>query len=174
MKYLCSPQVFSCIAVKYMNKVFRWVANLPTPLFVGVFWAVGFLWNIAFNLFAWYVCSGPTSQGDFEPPQSVYDYVTYIFLAPLIETVLFQALPYYLLNKIAFFRSRIWLIILVSSLAFALSHFYSIGYVFFSFFPGVLFMIGYYLRQGKHPFASIYMVHLLINTIPLAYELIFS
>lgn len=157
-----------------MNKVFRWVAKLPTPLFVGVFWAVGFLWNITFNLIAWYVCSGPISKGDFEPPQDVFDYITYILFVPLIETALFQALPYYLLNKIDFFRKRIWLIILIGSLAFALSHYYSIGYIIFAIFPGVLFMAGYHLRQGRHPFVTILMVHLLMNTIPLTYEIIFS
>lgn len=157
-----------------MDKVFRWLANVPTALFVGIFWLVGLLWNIAFNLFAWFVCSGPISQGDFEPPERVFDYINYILMVPLIETALFQALPYYLLNKIDFFRKRIWLIILIGSLAFALSHFYSIGYVIFAVFPGILYMTGYHLRQGRHPFASIFMVHLLTNTIPLVYQLIFT
>lgn len=157
-----------------MTKVFSWLANLPTPLFVGFLWTVGCLWNISFNELIKVISPTSLSLENFDPPQSVFDFVSLILVAPLFETALFQALPYYLLNKIDFFRERIWLIILVSSIVFALLHFYSIFYVLFAFFPGVLLMTGYHLRQGRHPFATIFMVHLMINATPLVYELIFT
>ncbi|WP_394365984.1 CPBP family glutamic-type intramembrane protease [Porphyromonas levii] len=115
----------------------------------------------------------PSSQ-NLDPPQSVFDYAIVILITPLIETALFQALPYYLLSKIDFFRKRMWLIIMTTGLVFALLHFYSMVYVIFAFFPGILLVFGYHLRQGNHPLASIYTVHLLINATPLVYELIFT
>lgn len=143
-------------------------------MFVGILWAVGCLWNVSFNELIKVISTTSLSAENFDPSQIVFDFVSVILVAPLIETALFQALPYYLLNKIDFFRERIWLIILVSSIIFALLHIYSISYVLFAFFPGVLLMTGYHLRQGRHPFATIFMVHLMINATPLVYELIFT
>ncbi|MDN4752930.1 CPBP family glutamic-type intramembrane protease [Porphyromonadaceae bacterium W3.11] len=157
-----------------MNRVFRWLENVPAPLFVGVFWAVGCLWNLIFNMLVQLSGIQLDILHNFEPPQSIFDYVVFILIAPLVETALFQALPYYLLSKIEFFRKRIWLIIIVSGLVFASLHFYSIIYVVFAFFPGILLATGYHLRQGNHPFASIFAVHLFINATPLVYELLFS
>lgn len=157
-----------------MTKFFSWLSNVHTPLFVGILWAVGCLWNVSFNELIKVISPTSLSGENFDPSQSVFDFVSVILVAPLIETALFQALPYYLLNKIDFFRKRIWLIILVSSIIFSLLHIYSILYVLFAFFPGVLLMTGYHLRQGRHPFATIFMVHLMINATPLVYELIFT
>lgn len=157
-----------------MNKFFSWLANIPAPLFVGILWAVGCLWNVSFNELIKVFSTTPTSAENFDPSRSVFDFVTVILVAPLIETALFQALPYYLFNMIDFFKKRVWLIILVSSSAFALLHIYSIFYVLFAFFPGVLLMTGYHLRQGRHPFTTIFMVHLMINATPLVYKLIFT
>ncbi len=157
-----------------MTKFFSWLSNVHTPLFVGILWAAGCLWNVSFNELIKVISPTSLSGENFDPSQSVFDFVSVILVAPLIETALFQALPYYLLNKIDFFRKRIWLIILVSSIIFSLLHIYSILYVLFAFFPGVLLMTGYHLRQGRHPFATIFMVHLMINATPLVYELIFT
>ena len=157
-----------------MSKVFRWLANAPSPLFVCIFWAVGCLWNISFDALIRISNIDLSSHNDIVGPQSVFDYVIFILIAPLIETALFQALTYHLLSKIEFFRKRIWLIIAITGLLFALLHFYSIVYVVFVLFPGILLVFGYHLRQGNHPFASIYAVHLLINATPLVYKLLFS
>ena len=156
-----------------MNKVFRWLANVPAPLFVVVFWAVGCLWNVSFNLLVKFSGIQLPSSQNFDLPQTIFDHIVVILIAPLIETVLCQALPYRLLSKIEFFRKRIWLITVTTGLVFALLHCYSIVYVIFAFVPGVLLVFGYHLRQGNHPFVSIYMVHLLINATPLVYKLLF-
>lgn len=117
-----------------MTRFFSWLSNVHTPLFVGILWAAGCLWNVSFNELIKVISPTSLSGENFDPSQSVFDFVSVILVAPLIETALFQALPYYLLNKIDFFRKRIWLIILVSSIIFSLLHIYSILYVLFAFF----------------------------------------
>ena len=157
-----------------MNKIFKWLADAPVAVFVFIFWLIGCLWNISFNELVRISEIQLSSPSGFEGPQSVCDYIVVILVAPLVETALFQALPYHLLRKIPFFQKRVWLIIVISGLFFALQHFYSILYIIFAFVPGILLVTGYHLRQGKHPFFSISAVHLLINATPLLYELLGS
>ncbi len=157
-----------------MNRAFKWLADAPMVLFISIFWFIGCLWNISFEALIKICNVQLSSQGSFESPQSVYDYIVVILVAPLVETALFQAFPYHLLCKICFFRKRLWLIIAVSGLFFALQHFYSVIYTVFAFIPGILLVAGYHLRQGKHPFLSISAVHFSINATPLLYELLFS
>lgn len=155
-----------------MNKIFKWLADAPAVLFIFIFWLVGCLWNISFNAFVRISDIQLSSPSGFEGPQSIFDYIAVILVAPLIETALFQALPYHLLRKGRFFQKRVWLIIVISGLFFALQHFYSVVYIVFAFIPGILLAAGYHIRQGKHPFFCIFAVHLLINATPLVYELL--
>lgn len=157
-----------------MNKIFKWLADAPVALFVCIFWFIGCLWNIFFDALVRISGIQLSSQYSFEAPQSIYDYTIVILVAPLIETALFQALPYHLLSKIHFLQKRLWLIIAISGLFFALQHFYSIVYIMFAFIPGILLVAGYHLRQGNHPFISIFAVHFSINATPLLYEFLFS
>lgn len=97
-----------------MNKIFKWLADAPVALFVCIFWFIGCLWNIFFDALVRISGIQLSSQYSFEAPQSIYDYTIVILVAPLIETALFQALPYHLLSKIHFLQKRLWLIIAIS------------------------------------------------------------
>ena len=143
-----------------MNRISKWLADAPIALFVCIFWSIGCLWNLSFDALVKVCDIQLSSHNGFEGPQSVFDYITVILVAPLIETALGQALPYHLLRKIHFFQKRVWLIVVVSGLFFALQHFYSIVYILFTFVPGILLAAGYHIRQGKHPFLCICAVHL--------------
>ena len=157
-----------------MNKVLNWLTDAPIVLFTGVFWFLGCLWNVSFDALIKICKVQLSSQYNFEPPQSAYDYIVVILIAPLIETALFQALPYHLLRNVRFFERRTGLIVIISGLLFVSQHFYSVIYIVFAFVPGILLATGYHLRQGHHAFFSITAVHFSINAAPLLYELLFS
>lgn len=90
-------------------------------------------------------------------------YFTAIVVAPLIETLLCQKLPYWALSKIPFFKRNIWYIYLIPALIFGSLHYYSIAYMIFTFFFGLLFIYGYGIRQGKSPYWTITIIHALHN-----------
>ncbi len=86
-------------------------------------------------------------------------------LGPLLETWVFQWVPVWLL------RGKLhlpWGVILVLAAAlFASAHTYSLGYVAYSFFIGLVLVYGYAVRYepGQRPFLLIFLVHALRNTI---------
>ncbi len=84
--------------------------------------------------------------------------------APLLETLLFQSLFFFIYRV---FEINKWIMITISALAFASTHYYSLHYMIGTFFVGFLFMYGYTLRgdNKKRPFLSIALAHCFTNII---------
>lgn len=88
-----------------------------------------------------------------------------VFLAPLIETLIFQyTIISYLLNKIP---KAVLFVCLFSALLFGLSHFYSQVYVFKTFISGILFGTLYLVVNSKNnsPIIAVALAHSLYNFI---------
>ena len=85
------------------------------------------------------------------------------FVAPLVETFLFQYLPIEILKKKL---SRGYLLIFSSAL-FGLSHFYSIPYMLKTFFIGLVLAASYifWIQQKPHKFIITVAIHSLFNSI---------
>ena len=83
--------------------------------------------------------------------------VLLFIIAPVIETFVFQKLPFLFLRK--YLNNSV--IIIISALLFSLAHIYSIRYVIFTFILGVFFAYFYYLRLNKKPYITIVIVHAL-------------
>jgi hypothetical protein len=66
-------------------------------------------------------------------------------IAPLLETYLFQQLPYTFLKK---WNASNTIIILISSVLFGLSHFYSLSYIIFAFFAGIVLIKSFINWEG--------------------------
>jgi uncharacterized protein len=95
----------------------------------------------------------------------VFLFITPVILAPIFETFLGQSLPYYLLKKINYLNERSYLILIVSALIFGLLHFYSLFYIIYAFFLGLILSYGYMLRvkNDKRTFILIAICHSLLN-----------
>lgn len=96
-------------------------------------------------------------------------FVITVLLAPIIETLFFQTLFFKLFENISFFKNK-KRIILLSSLIFGLSHFYSFTYILIAFFGGGVLSTLYYLiykSSNSHKEATYYTfaLHLLKNLI---------
>jgi uncharacterized protein len=73
---------------------------------------------------------------------------TFIFaviLGPIIETFVFIFIPIKVLEN----KVNIWIICLLSTILFSLSHFYSLNYIFFSFFVGLYLFVLFVCFQKR-------------------------
>lgn len=96
-----------------------------------------------------------------------------ILFAPIIETIIFQAGIYHLLNNIPFFRDYNNRIILIGGLIFGLSHAYNIIYIISVIPTGMLLMYVYIIRQKNNDaFLSVFLIHLISNVIALISKLL--
>lgn len=88
-----------------------------------------------------------------------------VIIIPLIETLVFQNfLVGYFITK-SF--SNIILVTLISSLLFSLAHFYSIQYIFKTFFSGFLYCTLFLVasRKIRFPFIPVFIAHATFNFI---------
>ncbi len=96
-------------------------------------------------------------------------FIEAVFIAPFIETVIFQFLPIELSNYLQrLFLKKIYPIvgILISALLFGFVHNYSFSYQINSFFMGVFLGYLYHIRKDKEIFGSfsfIWLLHLINN-----------
>ena len=90
--------------------------------------------------------------------------INVLVLAPLIETLLFQASFFMLYKR---FRINKWVIILLSTIIFGVYHNYSILYIINTAIIGFLFMYFYILRAeyDKKPFISTVVAHMFFNLV---------
>lgn len=102
----------------------------------------------------------------------VTDIIAAIIVAPVIETFVFQYCPHLILRKINLIKKQqnfriVYLII--STILFCLSHYYSIAYILAMIFPGLIlayFFNFFYLQMNyKNAIYFTVLIHLLTNTI---------
>ena len=94
-----------------------------------------------------------------------------VMFVPIIETFLFQFLPFTLLTKIPFLKKSH--IIILSALLFAFWHIYSIHYIIYTFIAGAFYMFLYFMRVGKYSFLTIVALHALNNATSILLNCIF-
>lgn len=91
-------------------------------------------------------------------------YLFAVLAGPILETFLYQALPYYFLSLFQFFRRNVWIIILVSSIGFGLAHDFSTQHCINATFSGFILISTYIIRtKNKDPFLCTYLLHAFYN-----------
>lgn len=88
------------------------------------------------------------------------EFILVVIIAPILETLLFQYLPYFYLKK----YSAIYTII-ISSILFGLSHAYSIIYIIYGLTVGILFICAFFYSIKKYlqPFWLVAFCHFIYN-----------
>ena len=88
------------------------------------------------------------------------EFILVVFIAPILETLIFQYLPYFYLNKYRYIYT-----ILISSILFVLAHAYSIIYIIYGFTVGLLFISAYYysIKKNLSPFLLVAFSHFIYN-----------
>jgi membrane protease YdiL (CAAX protease family) len=110
----------------------------------------------------------PEMAGFLATNQVVLDLLIAIIVAPLIETLLFQALIIEITCRfIKRPRKNIWISVIVSSVAFALSHTYCISYIFITFLAGIILALAYYLGRYRKEgvIVLVFVIHSVYNLI---------
>ena len=141
------------------------IKRIPWWLFVLLGNCIIFLFNLSFS---------ETGFAEEQVEAFVSDIdllVSSIFLAPLIETFLFQLVPIEITIAICkeCFRKRMpYFAILVSSFMFAFSHDFNREFIFFAFLTGIILASCYLVfRRQKHygyGYAITFLLHLVVNT----------
>lgn len=162
--------------MKYLKqkKSNLYLLNCNRFTFLGIAIALGVLLNIILSLTLNYLFGA--SLGDENESAnfltSTGTYILIIFLAPLIETGIFQYLLIVLPLKyiLPFKKLNIYLLTLSSSFLFALIHTYSIHYFVIAFLMGIylggLTIISEFLRNKKVTiFVSVFLTHSIVNFI---------
>lgn len=86
-----------------------------------------------------------------------------VILGPIIETLLSQKWLYSLLSLIKRLKeNKIWIAI-IGGIIFGLFHFYSLSYIVYNIFMGILFMSAYILRKGENPYWTVTALYALTN-----------
>ncbi|WP_161964346.1 CPBP family glutamic-type intramembrane protease [Chitinophaga flava] len=112
--------------------------------------------------------------GGYRPKSMTERISVMILLAPPIETLIFQAIPYAITGifKKGLHRWFLHCYIIASSLFFAFSHSYSNGYVLTMYFPGIILAYCYARskEQNRPAFTTTMLVHLLYNGLALLWN----
>jgi len=90
-----------------------------------------------------------------------------IFIAPFLETFIYQSLVFGVLGKVSFFSENQVLIILLSAILFGLGHDYSKLYIIYGMLTGLVLAYGYSLFQWRKegPYLMISALHAFRNLV---------
>lgn len=96
----------------------------------------------------------------------ITEVIVLFFSGSIIETLLFNLLPFIIL-KLTPLKNYNYIIILIASIFFGLAHFSSIEFVIITFIAGIIFNFNFYkylIEKGYiYAFFSTFMIHLLSN-----------
>ena len=89
-----------------------------------------------------------------------------IVIAPVLETLIYQHLIFWLYKNIVKTSKYYACAILISAILFGIAHTYSLQYIFFAFFVGLVLGYSYYFyhKNPKKAFWSVAIVHCMQNS----------
>lgn len=106
------------------------------------------------------------------PENIVYRYLFVVLLGPIVETFIFQAMPYYFLNLFEFMKRHVWITILLPAIVFGCLHDFSLQYILSATMMGIVFQYTYHARSKKgDPFLSTFLLHALLNGMSITIQL---
>ncbi len=140
---------------------------LDKKLYLDILFHVAII--MIYNVLSGYLVNHYTSEtlaDQNKVPINIISFILGGFLFPLIETAVFQLLPFSILSIMNVDDRRI---IFISGLLFGLSHFFSPAYMIVTFFAGSYFSWLFIRYQKKidikSAFYIVFIVHSLMNTI---------
>ena len=151
-----------------MKSIF-WIMTLklkrkPYWIQMGIFYLSCFL--IVFSVLPFILLTEVLVGESTEGPD-LSSWFLVIILAPILETLINQHLPFKLMQKWSWTRNKYGLYIIVSALVFGLSHTYSLQYMIFAFSGGLIlgYMYFFYSKTPRKSFWSTTLIHALKNSV---------
>lgn len=139
--------------------------NLAKFILIQIILIIGF--SIIFKLILHFFSieiEGNTSVTLFDNKPIFLKFILFVILGPILETLIFQFLPYLILSNFLRGRNKKIIIIIVSALFFAFTHWYGIFYFIYALAIGLILMFSYLSRLKKgDSFQAILIIHTLFN-----------
>jgi uncharacterized protein len=154
--------------LKLNDRLTPWLKELHPIWFVLLLTSLSFVALVPFAILAAVFPSLSPGPGPLVAKRGFYEIAFgSVFLAPLLETALYQALPIELLSRKTSFSWQAEVVI--SAMLFGAAHWYSWGYVLSTFLVGLMLAYGYVVRRRARgrPFFLVFLVHGLRNSISL-------
>jgi hypothetical protein len=128
-----------------LAKLNKFMFNLPVIWFVLLIVLGTFLVVIPLDLFL-----PPLKQHPIKEEPAIIQILVGVFAAPIYETVIYQVFLFWVLSCIPFIKDFDYLIILIASIIFGLSHPEGITYIVATAIIGVLYNYAYWVYQKKN------------------------
>ncbi|MBO1582849.1 CPBP family intramembrane glutamic endopeptidase [Bacillus sp. XF8] len=151
-----------------LAKLNRFMFALPKTWFVLLIVLGTFLFVIPLDLFLPEIKQHPIKEESV-----IIQVLLGVFAAPIYETLIFQVFLFWVLSCIPFIKDRSYLIILIASIIFGLSHLNGITYVVATAVIGLLYNYAFWVYRKKNEkvkttisaFGIVFGIHLLHNLI---------
>ena len=142
-----------------LNKIDTFFRNLNLPVFIAIIVLLTYIVVLP----SIFLPNNHNAGSKVAQYPIVYLLPTIIILAPVLETLISQALIIELFKK----RFGNTITILISASFFGLMHYYSLAYIINTFFVGIIFAYAYiiYQEKNKKPFWVVCSIHALRNLI---------
>ena len=94
-----------------------------------------------------------------------YAFFIAVIFDPLIETTIFQAIPFYFVNRYIKHRKKLWILLFITPILFI--HTFSLGYILYTYFAGCILVFLYYIAYYRKEKAVILIsiIHMIFNLI---------
>lgn len=133
--------------------------GLNNAVYIAAFVAIKLLITYLFSLVALEYLGKSILSDIPDLGTNTQRFITLVFLAPLVETYLFQYLFFEHLSR--YLKNSV--IIFLSAIAFGLGHTYNSAYILYAFFSGLLYSVCYYYRLNSHPYVIVFLIHSVYN-----------
>lgn len=150
-----------------MLKVYRYFLqlNLSYVFLILLFTLLIFPTLICNIITVFTSCSENWAEIDLPYKSLSLNIITIIFIAPVVETFIYQFLPFSLLFRAL--KIRPIYVIFFSSFLFGGMHYYNIIYVVYAFLSGFILIFAYiiFYKRKFYPFVMVSIIHFIINLI---------
>ncbi|MED0983089.1 CPBP family glutamic-type intramembrane protease [Bacillus paramycoides] len=151
-----------------LEKLNKFMFALPVIWFIAFIVLGTFLFVMPLDLFLPEIQQHPIKEENI-----IIQALFGILLVPVYETLIFQVFLFWILSCVPFIKSRDYLIILIGSIMFGLSHSNGITYIVVTMVIGILFNYAYWVYQKKNEkvkvtisaFGIVFLIHSLHNSI---------
>ena len=141
--------------IKYLKRV-----KVSSFIFIGVCSIL--LISIIFGIFS---ASGTSSENPLLLKNKYYVFLSGVLIAPFLETIIFQTIPFYLTNRYLKLKKKFCLFVFISPILFI--HDFNLSYILISYLVGFVFAFMYYVAyfRKENSIILISMIHFINNLI---------
>lgn len=165
--------------IKKLNlKILRFLSSKSYPVQLLIFLLTGYATIMLLIPIAAVLEMSGAVQQLMEPsnPADLEELPLAVIIAPIIETLIFQHLVFWVFRKWIHVKNKYFWAIIISSVLFGLMHKYNVVYVIFAFLQGIILGYCYYFywRKPKTAFWSTALIHAAHNGIAVLFTCSFE